>query len=128
VLLRVVVRGSVLEQQHSNESHDAATKDVQADRVWILRRKWRTKVQGPQAVLARPEPRRDQWRRSTRDDGRQLIAKRGSAVAQASGKALRDQRCLRSVLHVVRNEGKRDDDEHDNGYRRRIEAEVDESP
>src|SRR5258708_36320 len=57
--------------------------------------------------VARPisseKPRRDQWSRTTRDYGRQLIAQGSPAVAQPPGEGFSNQRGLRPIHHIVRN-------------------------
>src|SRR5947208_79663 len=50
------------------------------------------------------ECRRYQGRRTAGNDRRELTADRGAAVTQSRREALGDERCLRPVLHGVRDE------------------------
>src|SRR5205807_1338896 len=111
-----------------DETDHAARKDVEADHVWVLGLERRDHLPGSDEQEPRPDPERDAWSRTTRDDRGELVPKRGAAVAQAPGEAFGDQRGLGAVLHVVRNQGERDHDENDDRYRRRVEPEVEESP
>jgi len=68
----------------------------------------------------------DQRRGAAGNHRCQLIAERRTAVAQPGSKRFRDQRGLRPVLHVVRDQRQYDRDEHRGGYRGVYHAKIQE--
>src|SRR5207302_7889947 len=77
---------------------------------------------------AAEQRRRNHGRRAAGDDRGELIAERRTTVAQPAGETLRDERRLRSVLHVVWDQGEKDGEEHQGRYLRVQQTEVDEAP
>src|SRR5262249_26492229 len=112
VLRRDVLAGVVGHQRGRDEADHRAGRDVDRDRVARL------------VVLVQPGG--DQRRRSASDDRGELIAERGAAVAQAWRERLGDERGLRAVLHVVRDERENDRDDHQYRDRGVDHAEIDE--
>src|SRR6266851_5602815 len=89
-----------------DDGDDCASQDIAGNRV--------------AGAISGEEGGGDERRRATGDDRGELIAERRAAVAQAPGEGFRDQRRLRPVHHVVRDEREHDGDE-DQGERAGVE-------
>ncbi len=77
--------------------------------------------------VGREQPRRDQRRRAAGDDRGELIADRGAAVAEPRREPLGDERRLRAVHQVVRQQRQRDGEEDERRHARVQQPEIDEA-
>ena len=73
------------------------------------------------------QPGGDERRRATGEDRRQLVAEGRAAVADAARERLGDERRLRAIHHVVRQQRQRDGEKHQRRRARVEQAEIDEA-
>src|SRR6266550_2434089 len=126
VLDRDVLLRPLLDGRHRDQGDHGADSDVPGDRhAGVVARDLNAR---PRYQPAGKEQRRNDRRRPTGKDGRQLVTERGTAIAQPPRVAFGDERRLWAVLGVVRDQ-REEDGQEDEARRLRIQqAEVDKSP